>query len=165
MKAQAFVCSTLCALVLIACSSSDDSDASRDMCGPFTAELRIEDKFGEESTTFTAGEPIDLTMRITNNGDAEATLSYDGCPAVRFVVFDANHQSVFDSLPPDTNCTQQVRLVSYASKETQEFALEWTQTYSGDGGQVPPGRYTAEAGDRSAECADTLSQSLDFTIQ
>ncbi|MDE2149500.1 MAG: hypothetical protein KGJ55_06670 [Gammaproteobacteria bacterium] len=167
MKTQAFVYSTTCALLLAACSNGGDPKVSpgKGVCGPFTSELRVEDKFGQQSATFTTGEPIEFKMRITNTGDSKATLSYDGCPSIRFVVSDAQRQIVFDSLPPTTPCTQPLRLIEYQPKETMEFGFEWDQTRSSDGSQVPPGPYTANARDRSIECNGALDRTADFTIQ
>lgn len=162
MRPWNFIVLTAGALLSVACSNANPGTG---VCGRFTSELRIEDKFGQESTTFTAGEPINFKMRITNNGDSPASLSYDGCPSIRFVVSDTQRQTVFDSLPPNSNCTAVLRSVDYQPKQTQEFAFQWNQTRDSDGSQVPPGRYTADARDRSVECAGALERSRDFSIQ
>jgi len=73
VRRRNFVCWIGCALVLISCSNGSGSNISqgKGACGQFSSELRIEDKFGQESTTFITGEPIEFNMRITNNGDLD----------------------------------------------------------------------------------------------
>lgn len=169
--------SAACALILAACSNGGDSHISRSdiggsnagagsgVCGQLSSELLVEDKFSQESTTFISGEPIEFDMRITNGSDSPAKLGYDGCPLIRFVVFDARSRNVFDSLPDGTPCTTLLRFIDYAPRETKEFKLEWKQTRSDGGSRVPPGQYTVNARDRSVECAGDLDRERSFTIQ
>lgn len=104
-------------------------------------------------------------MRITNRGRVPATLGYDGCPEIRFVIMDSRGDTVFDTLPEGTPCTLQLRLVPYQPGETRSFEFEWTQTRGDDGSHVPSGPYTIDARDRSIECRGALDASGDFTIQ
>jgi len=159
-----------CALASIACSSSDDSGGSKfrpgtGVCVLFSSELRVEDKFRQDSTLFAPGEPIVFNLRITNNDDSAAKLGYDGCPFTRFVVLDSDNHDVFDNVPAGTACTQQLRTVDYAPRETKEFELEWNQVGGDPSTQVPTGQYTVNARDRSVECAGDLDRTGSFEIQ
>ena len=170
MRTRALVYLAGCVLASTACSSSGDSGGSRfrpgsGVCGQFSSELRVEDKFSQESTLFAPGEPIVFNLRITNNDDSPAMLGYDGCPFVRFVVSDSSNEGVFDNVPDGTACTLQLRTVDYASRETKEFPLEWNQVGSDPGTQVPAGQYTVNGRDRSVECAGELDRTGNFEIQ
>jgi hypothetical protein len=159
-----------CALVTVACSSSEDGGGPQisrgtGVCGVFSSEALVDDKFGQESVLFAPGDPITLKITITNDSDSTATLGYDGCPPIRFVVFDRRLRAVVDTLPEGTACTQLLRTVDYAPRETKEFALAWDQTSREDGRQVPSGAYTVNTRDRSIQCAGDLDRTADFTIR
>jgi hypothetical protein len=152
-------------LALIACSNgSDSSGRGAGVCGTFTSELRVEDKFSQESATFARGEPIAFDMRITNNSDSPAALGYDGCPSTRFVVLGARNRKVFDNMPEGTACAMLLRTIDYAPRETRQFELEWNQAGSDESSLVPPGPYTVEARDRSVQCAGDLDRTGGFSI-
>ena len=169
-RVRDLVCSAGCALAAVACSSGGDgtgTEISRGtgVCGVFTSEVGVDDKFGQESGLFTPGDPITFKIAVTNNSDSAAALGYDGCPPIRFVVFDRARRAVFDTLPDGTACTQLLRNIDYAPRETKEFALQWDQTSREDGRQVAGGEYTVNTRDRSVECAGALDRTADFTIR
>ena len=166
-KTRELVYATGCAL-LTSCTSGDGSDVSAGtgMCGQFASQLNVEDKFKQPSEIFIIGEPITFSVRITNRGPAPATLSYDGCSSIRFVVLDERrNENVLDTLPEGTACTQLLRSIGYAAGETKELELEWSQTRSSDDHQVSPGEYTVNARDRSVECRGDLDRAESFAIR
>jgi hypothetical protein len=165
MRSRSVFYSAGCALALVSCSDgySPDLSPSNGACGWFSSQLRIEDKFSQRSTTFISGEPITFNMRITNNRDAPVTLvNPDLCPTIRFVVLDSGNGNVFDSAG-QIYCAQVTMPVNHAPGETKEFEIEWKQTRSDDGSQVPAGEYTIDA--RYRPCAGDLDRTGTFAIQ
>ena len=167
MRSRNFVYAAGCALALASCEDGNGPNIASGSgeCGEIKSQLHVEDKFRQQSATFIVGEPIELSLRITNHGRAPTKLGYDGCPPIRFVVLDSQDQNVFDSLPGTTACLAILQYVSYGPWETKKFDLEWNQTRSDDGSRVPAGVYRVEARDRSLECRGRLDAAAPFAIQ
>lgn len=172
MSMRVWTLAAVSLVVLAACSDGADPASGSPpisrgtgVCGVFGSELRIEDRFMQASPVFAPGEPITFNLRITNNSDAPAMLGHDGCGPMHYVVFDAVGRAIFDTLPPDTACTQQYIVESYAPRETREFRYDWNQDTNDKAGQAATGTYTANVLDRSAECHGDLDRAGDFTIR
>lgn len=158
------------ALALAACTDGDSGGEPEispgvGVCGVFSSELRIEDRFSQASPTFSPGEPITFDLQISNNSDAQATLGSDGCGPARYIVFASGDRAVFDTLPEGTACTQQYVAFDYAPRETRAFRLEWNQDTNDKTGQATAGDYTVNVRDRSAECHGDLDRVGNFRIQ
>lgn len=134
-------------------------------CQSFTSTLVIKNQAGQEISEFLPGQAIFFESRVTNNGSSAVTLTQaDGCPQIRFEVYnDADAPNIVWGSLDGTACTQALTPVTFAPGETKVFPAQWDQALC-DHHQAPAGQYTVRTQD-STECWAHIDTEASFTLQ
>jgi hypothetical protein len=123
----------------VSCSSGGGDDGSG--IGPsFVTTLAIRDSSGTPTTTFDAGEPIELRLSVRNRLVTPAIVQFPSGRQSDFVVVSAGN--VIWKWSDGKAFTLAPTELEFAANETKTFTVTWDQTDS-DGQQVPAGDYEA----------------------
>ena len=109
-----------------AAQSPQDANASRSS----TIEVAVR----TDKTEYTVGEPVRLTLVVTNRGDSTVTLPFSSGQRYDFVVLSATGDTLW-RWSADMSFIQMLGEEQLEPGERLEFAEEFQET-------VPPGRYT-----------------------
>lgn len=157
----------LATAMLSACGTEEDDSTIKGL----DIDFAVQDKFGNNATTFAAGDEIRFVFKVTNNTSGSKRLSYTH-PAhslrVRRVddgqaVWDPHHGQVFP---------QVITTVDVAAGDQLTFVETWDMQPTPElASSVPAGDYDAEPGfymfeaEASGELRLDADDEIRFTIQ
>ncbi len=113
--------------------------------GPLTAALSIDSLSDSLSFSVPYGEPLPMTLSITNANDQQVERTYNTGQRYDFVVFDTMGIEIW-RWAYRTGFTQALVEVTFEPGETVTYSVVWNQQ-TNDGEQVAPGTYELHAYD------------------
>lgn len=120
-------------IVLSGCNNSDTS--------PIQTKLILRDKFSQESSSFTQGEPIEFVLTSTNTTNEPITLNFGSTQQFDFYIKSASGAEIW-RWSADRVFATVITSFTIPAYGTKEAAETWNQALS-TGGNIPVGSYTA----------------------
>lgn len=123
-------------LLVIALSGCDNSGTP-----PLQTTLILRDKFSQESSHFTQGEPIEFVLTSTNTTNEPITLHFNSAQQFDFYIKPVSDTEIW-RWSDDMTFATALTSFTLPAHGTEEAAETWAQTLA-TGGNIPTGNYTA----------------------